>query len=226
MKFRIISIGTLAAHPLWGEKVPIRTGHGTTTLVSSGDRFIIVDPSLPAQVLQARLHERCGLTPQRITHVFLTSFHRDLRRGLPLFEHATWWVAEAEREAVGVALLQQFEQAREVEDDDAAELLRREIELVRRCQAAPDQLAAQVDLFPLPGRTPGCAGLLLSLPGQTVLICGDAIPTVEHLEQAKVLPDCYDIKQARESFAEAVGIADWLIPGRDNLLPNPTRGPF
>jgi hypothetical protein len=44
MDFRIISIGTLAQHPLWGERTPVRTGHATTTLVRSGDRFILSIP--------------------------------------------------------------------------------------------------------------------------------------------------------------------------------------
>ena len=30
---RIISIGTLAAHPLWEERNDVRTGHATTTLI-------------------------------------------------------------------------------------------------------------------------------------------------------------------------------------------------
>jgi glyoxylase-like metal-dependent hydrolase (beta-lactamase superfamily II) len=81
-----------------------------------------------------------------------------------------------------------------------------------------------VDLFPLPGVTPGACGLLLSLPRTTVLVCGDAVATIEHLEQGKVLPSCYDTEQARASFAEALQIADLLILGRDNIAPSPLRG--
>ena len=65
LDFRIISIGTLGAHPLWDERQPVRTGHATTTLIRSGDMTVIVDPGLPAPALKARLHERSGLTPKR-----------------------------------------------------------------------------------------------------------------------------------------------------------------
>ena len=58
------------------------------------------------------------------------------------------------------------------------------------------------------------------------MICGDAVATVEHLRQGKVLPNCYDVEQAQESFAEAIQIADILIPGRDNVTVNPIRRPF
>ncbi|MHC4427338.1 MAG: hypothetical protein ACYS0D_01880, partial [Planctomycetota bacterium] len=79
------------------------------------------------------------------------------------------------------------------------------------------------DLFPLPGVSPGSCGLLLPLPRATVCICGDAVATVEHLRQGKVLPECHDIEQAQESFAEVVEIADILVLGRDNVTVNPLR---
>jgi hypothetical protein len=34
-----------------------------------------------------------------------------------------------------------------------------------------------------------------------------------------VLSPCYDLEAARESFAEAIEIADWLVCGRDNIVP-------
>jgi hypothetical protein len=50
---RIISIGTLAAHPLRHEPADMRTGHATTTLVTAGETRILVNPALPAQALAA-----------------------------------------------------------------------------------------------------------------------------------------------------------------------------
>ena len=58
-----------------------------------------------------------------------------------------------------------------------------------------------------------------------MLVCGDAVATQEHLEQGKVLPYCHDVEQAQQSFAEAIEIADLLIPGRDNISLNPLRQP-
>src|SRR5262245_47985741 len=102
--FRVISIGALAQHPLWDERGPVRTGHATTTLVQSGDANILVDPGLPEVALIARLKERSKLNPGDITHVFMTSFRPDVRRGIRAFESATWYISEAEREFLGVPL--------------------------------------------------------------------------------------------------------------------------
>lgn len=231
---RVISIGCLAAHPLWDEKTPVRTGHATTTLIRAGARTILVDPSLPAPILGARLAERANLRPRDITHVFLTCFRPELRRGLlpaeegapGAFDHATWWIGEAEREAVGVPLAAQLRAAAGAGDRELAETLEREVALLKRCEPAPDRLGERVDLFPLPGVTPGLCGVLIAGQRHTTLICGDAVATVEHLEQGQVLPWAADVERARESFAEAIEIADLLVPGRDNLVVNPTKRAF
>lgn len=230
MDFSVISIGTLAANPLWGERDPVRTGHATTTLIRAGDTAILVDPGLPAPALAARLGERANLTPDDITHVFLTSFHPDVRRGLSLFPDAPWLIHEHEREGVGVPLAAQLKHLLEAREpgqaQDAVDALRHDIALLQRCTPAHDTLAENVTLFPLPGVSPGLCGLLLEHPRFTVLLAGDAIPTREHADQGKLLPSAADLDRARQSFEEAIEVADLIIPGRDNLFPNPTRRPF
>ena len=62
-QFRVISIGTLAAHPLWDERGEVRTGHATTSLVTTDQTRILIDPSLPPAALTARLEERSRLRP-------------------------------------------------------------------------------------------------------------------------------------------------------------------
>lgn len=222
-EYRIISIGTLAAHPLWNEKSAVRTGHATTTLISAGDVHILVNPALPAQALLARMSERTPIKSDQITHVFLTSFEQDHRRALRAFEDAVWLVHEPEREAALAGYKITLDEAVEADDQELVTLAEQEIALAQRCQVAPDSLAPKIDLFPLPGVTAGTCGVLLLLPGSTVLICGDAIPTAEHLSQGKVLPHCVSISQAQESFKEAIEIADVLILGRDNIAFNPLR---
>lgn len=220
---RPISIGALAAHPLRGERGECRPGHLTTSLVTSGDRRILVDPSLPPRVLGERLDERAGIKPSQVTHVFLSSFRPIGRRGLQLFEDAEWLIAEREREAIGIGLIQEFERAQEAQDESLTDTLRQEIALLQRCQAAPDSLAENVDLFPLPGVTPGLSGLLVADSKWTTLIASDAVPTIEHLEAGQVLANIHDVEAAQESMREVVEIADLVIPGRDCLLPNPLR---
>lgn len=223
---RIVSIGALAAHPLWGERAPVRLGHATTTLVRSEGAVILVDPALPAPALLARLRERANLGPEEVTHVFLTSFRPDGRRAIESFPDAEWLIHETERETIGAALVEQVHRAADGGDDEVAQALRADIAVLERCKPAPDRLAAHVDLFPLPGVTPGTCGLLLAQRRWTTLVCGDAIATGEHLERGMALPACADADRARESFSEAIEIADLIVPGRDNLLVNPTKRPF
>jgi glyoxylase-like metal-dependent hydrolase (beta-lactamase superfamily II) len=227
VEYRVISIGTLAAHPLWNEGGEARTGHATTTLLSvDSGMHILVDPSLPPTALLARLGERTPVRANEITHVFLTSADQLHHRAIPLFETAQWLAHEAELAAAKGAITSRLDEARADGDDELAALIQDELDILNRCQPAPDKLAGGVDLFPLPGVTPGTCGLLLPLPAATLMVCGDAVPTVEHLHQGKVLPSCYNVEQAQESFAEVVQIADILIPGRDNVTVNPIRRPF
>ena len=220
MDFRIISIGAVSVHELWEKQGAARTAHATTTLVRSGDRRILVDPGLPPQVVAARLGERAGLAPDDISDVFLTSFRPAHRWGLGAFPNARWLIGEAEREAVGRSLVERFQ---DDEDEDARRMLGEDIAILKRFQAAPDRLAPHVDLFPLLGYTPGTCGLLLSFPGSTVVVAGDAVATQEHLEQGRVQRGAYDVEQAQESFREVVEIADYIVPGHDNVLVNQTR---
>lgn len=234
MDYRVVSIGAFAAHPLWGERTPVRTGHATTTLVRTRDRVIIIDPGLPPQALEARLRERANLAPAQVTDVFLTSFHPDTHRGITLFEDARWLIHEPEREAVGVQLAtalkdlltRREDQGGVAKDQSLLSVLQAEVAVLQRCEPAPQTIVEGVDIFPLPGVSPGCCGVLLSLPRFTLLIAGDAVPSVEHIEQGKVPTTAADLEQARESFVEAVEVADLIIPGRDNLVVNPTKRPF
>lgn len=227
MDFRVISIGALSQHPFWGEKVPVRTGHATCTLITAGKRRILVDPGLPEAAIIAALHERSGLRVSDITDVFLTSFTPDTRRGILAFRTADWWIGEAEREAVGVPLARQLGKlVEEGVDADIQRALETSIGVLQRCKPAPERLADRVVPFPMPGVTPGLTGLLLEHARFTGLVCGDAVPTVEHLERGQVPDWAADVTLASESFAEAVEIADILICGRDNAIANPTKRAF
>ncbi len=224
MDYRVISIGALSSHELWPKQRETHTAHATTTLVRSNDRVILVDPGLPDTIIAARLKERAGLEPSQVTDVFLTNFRPAHRRGLPAFDNAQWLISEMERESIGSFLVKRLRE--QPPDEEERLLLEQEVAILKRCKVAPDRIADQVDLFPLPGYSPGTCGLLLSHINATTLLAGDAVATVEHLEQGRVLKGCYDADQARESFLEAIEIADVIIPGHDNLLLNPSRRPM
>jgi len=220
MAFRIISIGALAIHELWERQGPERTTHGTTALVTTGSVKVLVDPGLPGPAVAARLAERAGVRAGEITHVFLTSFNPHRRRGLGAFPEAKWLLSETEKQKAGRRLAALAEQE---EDNQLRRQYEQDMELLDRCEAAPDKLANGVDLFPLPGYTPGCCGLLLAEPTRTVLLAGEAVATQEHLAQARVLRGAFDVEQATESLKEALEIADVIVPGFDNVILNPLR---
>lgn len=221
----VISLGAMAANPDWGERDPVRTGHATTTLIQTERDNILVDPGLPAQAITAKLSERVNLDAADITAVFLTSFHPDTRRGLSAFPDAEWLIAERERESVGVPMAESLKHAMERGHAEHAEALREDIAILQKVNAAPDSIAEHVDLFPLPGVTPGLCGLLVSAPNTTTLVCGDAIPNQYTLDRGIVHRGAFDLELARESFKEAVEIADVLILGRDNWSLSPVRAP-
>jgi glyoxylase-like metal-dependent hydrolase (beta-lactamase superfamily II) len=215
----IISIGTLSRNRLWNETAAMRTAHATTSLIRSGKRTILVDPGLPAAALGARLNERTGLTPDRIDTVFLTNFRPAHRAGLSLFTKAKILIHENDQDYFRQDLQRLIEQA--PEEDEDRKHFERELELLESLQPAEDKLALGVDLFPLFGYTPGTCGLLVSAPTSTLLIAGDAVPTLDHFLAGQVLPDSKDITAAQESLREVYEIADLIVPGHDNIFVNP-----
>lgn len=221
LDIRVISIGALACHPLRGEQTDVRPGHATTTLIRTEEACVLVDPALPPERLLPKLDERSGVQPHDITHVFLTDMRPDRRRGLSAFSDAEWLTSQLERDAYGEAIRAQEQES--IDEPEIEQALEIESAIIAQCGAAPDQIVPGIDLFPLPGVTPGLCGLLLPTSRATVVICGDAVATLEHLQEGKVLPYLYDLEQAQESFKEAIEIADVLIPGRDNIVPNPLR---
>lgn len=220
---RVISMGTLAANALWNESAPVRTGHCTTTLIEADDALIVVDPSLPPQVVAARLHELSGRLPADVTHVFCTGFSDEHTGGIEAFPDAIWMCSQAELSRAGEALGDDLAVARNHPDDGALPMLQQLEKVHGRMRPCPDALTPGVDLFPLPGVRPGTAGLLLVQPTRTVLISGDAVASVDHLQKGQVLPGCFDREQAMESFKEAIEIADVIVPGRGNIVLNPLR---
>ena len=98
VEYTVISIGTLSRNRLWSEAAAMRTAHATTTLVVESDRSILVDPSLPGQILEARFQERTGRRLADVTDVFCTTLRPVHRRGLAALGHAKWWCAEQELE--------------------------------------------------------------------------------------------------------------------------------
>jgi glyoxylase-like metal-dependent hydrolase (beta-lactamase superfamily II) len=220
MEFHIISIGTTRRNLLWGESTAMRTQHTTTTLLRVEGKSILVDPSLPADLLEARLFDRTGEQFDSITDVFCTTLRPDSRRALlggdasPL-AHANWWTAQGEIDWYTSRLADMVESAKRI--DTITDELKADIAALKRIRPASDTLAPGVSLYPLPGVTPGCCGLLLAMPSATVLLTGPAAISRQHLIDGMIAPDCIDKDAAMESLSEVLDIADLIIPGYDNV---------
>jgi glyoxylase-like metal-dependent hydrolase (beta-lactamase superfamily II) len=222
MEIIVVSIGALSKNPLWEERVPLRSSHATTTLIKTTDEAgkavnLLVDPSLPFQILEPRIHERAGLKADAITHVFLTNWRPVHRRALESFPKATWWMNEPEIDAANAAL-DRADAAAANQATTADPVVAKERALLARVEAAPDALAEGVDLYPLLGYSPGQCGLLVSEPTRTTLIAGDAVPTAGHFLAGQVFQEAWDLAKAKESLLEVYEIADVVIPGHDNLF--------
>ncbi len=222
VEYCVISIGTLSHNRLWGEAAPVRTAHATTTLVADGKRLILVDPSLPSPAIEARFFERTGKRLVEVTDVFCTSLRPVHRRSIEALPHAAWWAAEAELVAYRDALGTMLDSAGRLESEDA-DRARGELKLIERFKPAPDKFSPQVDLYPLPGPSPGSAGLLLTPQTATIIIAGDAALTGEHVLRAQVWEGCGDREKALESLRDILEMADVIVPGHDNVMFSPQR---
>jgi glyoxylase-like metal-dependent hydrolase (beta-lactamase superfamily II) len=219
LRIDVISIGTLSRNRIWGETHALRTPHATTTLIRAGGEMILVDPGLPGPILAARLQERSGVRPEQITAVFLTNFRPAHRAGLGVFDKARRLIHEPEQQWAHEQLTRLIDSAPEQDVD--RKMLQDELAMLDTFKPAEDSVARGVDLFPLPGYTPGTCGLLVAMPALTALLAGDAVATQDHFLAGQVLPDAHDIRRAQESMAEIYEIADLIIPGHDNLFLNP-----
>jgi glyoxylase-like metal-dependent hydrolase (beta-lactamase superfamily II) len=198
----ILTMGTLARNRFWDEKSDVREELATVSLVRSGDAVVVVDPGWPAEVLTATLFYRAGLKPEAVTHVFLTHVDPAHARGIAVFDRAQWL-------AYGEEIV--YAKADLSDDPDVARI-------IGRLADTPERLAPGVDIFPTPGHSPGHTSLMVNTPMSTTLLAGDAVLSRDHLEQGDLGPMVFDRDRAEASFREILELADFVVPGHDNLV--------
>lgn len=206
----VLSIGTLSKNRFWDEKAPVRQEMATCTLVRCDDIKLVVDPGWPPEVLQAVLYYRAGLTPQDVTHVFVTHIDPAHVVGIALFSKARWM---AHQEEIVYA------KAEMTEDETMAAI-------IKKLRKAPDKIAPGIEIFPTPGHSPGHCSLMANTAVTTTVIAGDVILTRDYLEHGDLGPTLYNREQAEESFREVIEIADLIVPGHDNILWQRSAGGF
>jgi glyoxylase-like metal-dependent hydrolase (beta-lactamase superfamily II) len=217
VEYCVVSIGTLSHNHFWGEAGPVRTAHATTTLVSDGKKLILVDPSLPATALDARLFERTGKRLSDVTDVFCTTLRPIHRRGIEALPQAKWWANEAEIEAYDETLRSLLGSAQRLDGDDT-KTAQAELDILERFKPAPEKFTPQIHLYPLVGPSAGSAGLLLALPTTSIIIAGDAALTAEHVMRGQVWEGAVDSDKAMESLRDLLEVADVIVPGHDNVM--------
>ena len=222
VEYIIISVGTLSHNRLWDESAPVRSSHATTTLVRDEGRTILVDPSLPAALLETRYDERTGGTLADVTDVFCTTLRPVHRRGIGAFEDANWWADETEIETYISHLTGLLDSAEQLNPEDVNGI-EADLALLGRFAAAPEKFTRQVQFYPLRGASPGSAGLLLTPATSTVVIAGDAAVTAQHVLAGQVWKGCFDTEAALAALTDMIELADVIVPGHDNILFTPGR---
>ena len=222
VEYIIISVGTLSHNRLWDESAPVRSSHATTTLVRDEGRTILVDPSLPAAMLQSRYDERTGGALSDVTDVFCTTLRPVHRRGIGALGDARWWADETEIETYSSHLTGLLDSAERLNPEDV-NAIEADLALLGRFSAAPEKFTRQVQFYPLQGASPGSAGLLLTPATSTVVIAGDAAATAQHVRAAQVWKGCFDTAAALAALTDMIELADVIIPGHDNVMFTPRR---
>ncbi len=210
IRWSVLTIGHLSRNRFWGEdESTARRGPlCTSVLLRAGDAVILVDPPLPPGDMSGLLDRRAGLTPDAVTHVYLTHFHGDHRFGLEAFPNIPWLLPDAEREHVSATLAKEANERR---------LLAR----ITPVAAENNEIVPGVRTVHLPGHTPGLAGLAFTdADGFRVVIAADAAMTRDFFDARAGYFNSHDFHAVAEGIDRLRREADLIVPGHDNYFVN------
>ncbi|HVX42390.1 MAG TPA: MBL fold metallo-hydrolase [Mycobacteriales bacterium] len=201
IRWDLITVGHLSRNRYWGESEdrPHRETCCTCTLIRTGERTILVDPSLPPEQMEAAVDRRTGQRIASVDAVFVTHRHGDHWLGIEAFPDAQWLMAPAElagwrSEAGG-------EQGR----------------IAARFSAAMD-IAPGVQMLSTPGHTEGLTSLAFHSGGRRVVVTGDGVMTADFFAKRDVYFNSVDAEEAVRSIDRIAEHADIVVPGHDNYF--------
>lgn len=183
-------------------------GWSSVTLVQSPKQNILVDTGSYGDRLQLiQALEQISLSPESINAVVLTHFHYDHVLNYDLFINAQFFISETEVTYVknGAYLA--------AGDPYVPAVIFPLIEPRLTVFSGEMEIFSGIRTIPLPGHTPGMAGLLLEEEG--VLIAGDGIKNGYDFVKKLPPPSFGNSADALSCYQKAADIARIIVPGHD-----------
>lgn len=198
-RFTILTLGCFSRNRYWGEKdaKSYRRALCTSTLIETpqGAR-ILVDPAVSGAALAQVLDERCGLRPEAVDYVYVTHRHGDHYVGMADLPRAVWLAAPG----------------------DAGEIRRALPQHADRIFDAGAEIVPGVRVLPLPGHTPGLAGLLFASEDGMVAVAGDSVMTRDFFKDRRGYYNSADFAASARSIDLLMEKADIVVPGHGNYF--------
>ena len=198
-RFTILTLGCFSRNRYWGEEdaKSYRRALCTSTLIETpqGAR-ILVDPAVSGAALAQVLDERCGLRPEAVDYVYVTHRHGDHYVSMADLPRAVWLAAPG----------------------DAGEIRRALPQHAKRIFAAGAEIVPGVQVLPLPGHTPGLAGLLFASEDGMVAVAGDSVMTRDFFKDRRGYYNSADFAASARSIDLLMEKADIVVPGHGNYF--------
>ena len=196
-RFTILTLGCFSRNRYWGEEdaKSYRRALCTSTLIETpqGAR-ILVDPAVSGAALAQVLDERCGLRPEAVDYVYVTHRHGDHYVGMADLPRAVWLAAPG----------------------DAGEIRRALPQHADRIFDAGAEIVPGVQVLPLPGHTPGLAGLLFA--SEDGMVAGDSVMTRDFFKDRRGYYNSADFAASARSIDLLMEKADIVVPGHGNYF--------
>lgn len=198
-RFTILTLGCFSRNRYWGEEdaKSYRRALCTSTLIETpqGAR-ILVDPAVSGAALAQVLDERCGLRPEAVDYVYVTHRHGDHYVGMADLPRAVWLAAPG----------------------DAGEIRRALPQHAKRIFDAGAEIVTGIQVLPLPGHTPGLAGLLFASEDGMVAVAGDSVMTRDFFKDRRGYYNSADFAASAHSIDLLMEKADIVVPGHGNYF--------